>query len=505
MTFPDYIPTRTVTAGKAFALETAAPLPVKISVRASRSLIWGATGYRFEAVGAAATGEGFDEASLELPVTDLNGWRDANTRAEIEISEEGFQTHSHTYSADVTVGSKTYKIGPFVLPSGTGDIDLDLVVPTGTEAGSSVLIPDEWSRIASEAAEEARKAAEDARSAADDAQAVLTQDAATAWGFYPVYSHTPPEETEMFGVPVLWIDPTEEAFPTPILPPAPVWNDFNSTFTVPSGVVGVHYTLTSGTGQGATLTPGSTHSTSGSYPRTVVVTPVAKPGYVLASGIERFKHDFPDPADITLMFSEGFSGDPGDTLSGRPLDMAHGGLIPISWQETTGQSWVLSESGTALSNGVASRNVIPLNGENSALNLRIEFDIVSFANPGNYGSQSGLTVSIVTPGASEGQALLSLFGAAGTGNIQVAASNGKGGLTPFTNNVPYRAGTWALQVFGTSMTVTSPDGINHVFDASDNSRYKLPTDKLNKNIIFNSSPPPLSVAIDNIKVYKIGY
>lgn len=131
MAFPAYIPTRTVTIGSATGLESSESLRVRVEIRASRSLIWDATGERFETTGNVVLSDFGTAASITLPRTDVAGWRDAATGALIDVSAP--DSHTHTYYAYVTFmdglgvvrgGPATF--GPFTVPNGTGAIDLDL-------------------------------------------------------------------------------------------------------------------------------------------------------------------------------------------------------------------------------------------------------------------------------------------------------------------------------------------------------------------------------------------
>ena len=144
MAFPEYIPTRTVSVGGAFALETGDPLAVSFSLESTRSLIWSSTGFRFESTGASAQAEIVGgEALLELPRTDLAGWRDASTGAAIDTSAPG--SYSHQYHGTLSVGGRTYAIAPFALPAGSGVVDLDVLVSAPGVDGGQVSIPDLWS------------------------------------------------------------------------------------------------------------------------------------------------------------------------------------------------------------------------------------------------------------------------------------------------------------------------------------------------------------------------
>lgn len=169
MPFPPYVPTRQVTLGGAQALETSDPLVIKATIKASRSLVWDATGYRFESarVDVAATEAG-GELTMLVPRTDVVGWRDSRLNALIDISAPGAYTHAYTldvqfFRGDMFVSTAT--IGPFTVPAGDGALDLDKVIPAGSTSGQAVSIPDSWSAAVSAAQQAADDAAQDAATA----------------------------------------------------------------------------------------------------------------------------------------------------------------------------------------------------------------------------------------------------------------------------------------------------------------------------------------------------
>ena len=169
MPYPEYIPTRVVSIGGAAVLESGSLLKIQVAIVSSRSLVWDATGYRFERGGVAVQSELGSEVQLILPRTDVPGWKDAATGAVLDVSAP--DAYSHRYTATVrfadsndrtAVGAGSYEIGPFVVPEGDGAIDLDKLVPASTVAGDSISIPDLWGQLVA-----------DAQAAASDAQAAL--------------------------------------------------------------------------------------------------------------------------------------------------------------------------------------------------------------------------------------------------------------------------------------------------------------------------------------------
>ena len=171
MAYPEYIPTRVVSVGGATALESSALLKIQVAIVASRSLIWDATGYRFEKAGHSVESELGNEVQIILPRTDVAGWKDAATGSIIDVSAE--DAYSHRYTATVrfldannSVVGAEYTIGPFPIPDGEGAIDLDRMVPASTVAGDAISIPDLWSQLVSQA-----------EAAATSAQAALVDSA----------------------------------------------------------------------------------------------------------------------------------------------------------------------------------------------------------------------------------------------------------------------------------------------------------------------------------------
>lgn len=156
MPFPEGIPTRQVSIGKAFILEEGTPLRLRVTVAASRSLVRDVSGDRFEARGVSQVVNAGQPVLLELPVTDAPGWRDAATQNLIDV-ETVPDSFTHTYTARVevlresTVLGRPFNLGPFLVPTGEGALDLDKSLQVATVPGEQVAIPDTWSAIVAEA------------------------------------------------------------------------------------------------------------------------------------------------------------------------------------------------------------------------------------------------------------------------------------------------------------------------------------------------------------------
>jgi hypothetical protein len=157
MPYPAYVPTRLVSIGGAVGIENAQLLMVKVVIRSTKSLVWQATGYRFERVGYEGTSELGQEIVIQLPRTDVQGWRDSATNQLIDVSAAGSYTHRYTAEVSftddngVTRGSPI-SLGPFTVPAGSGTMDLDNAITVGTVAGDQVLIPNTWGQAITDAA-----------------------------------------------------------------------------------------------------------------------------------------------------------------------------------------------------------------------------------------------------------------------------------------------------------------------------------------------------------------
>lgn len=169
MAFPPYVPTRVVSIGGAATIASGRPLRLRVTVSSSRSLVWAATGYRFEALAEQIVGDAGSEVTVNLPRTDVPGWRDARTGAVIDVSAPDSLTHTYRLLVeflddDRVAGVDPLHIGPFVLPAGDGALDVSDTVPVGTTTGQALAVPDVWSKMVA-----------DAEQAAADAAATLAQ------------------------------------------------------------------------------------------------------------------------------------------------------------------------------------------------------------------------------------------------------------------------------------------------------------------------------------------
>lgn len=330
------------------------------------------------------------------------------------------------------------------------------------------------------------------------AATVGTVDIAEAFGFWPVYSVDPPATTTMFGVPVAWIDPGDPLTPVPVNPPSPTWNDDTSEFTIPSGVVGVDYVWTSGGGGiGLTVAQGATVGTTGAFPRNVVITPIARPGYVLATEIN-FTHPFPDPSSIIVWTSDGFSGAADTDLVGRATDIALGGTAKIP----TGTVGSFALDGAGHAKRVAGVNSNSAKYLTTSHNLKLEFDLVSIttATEEDFSTLVGLV-------RDDGEGLSPLV-LMGDDRTWILANNNSGGNTTLQSGfgIPSVAGHWIFQLYQRVFTLTPPSGVPQVFDLSNQVTYKAETgtELIGVSFIHNGSAGDTFV-FDNLKISTIGF
>lgn len=145
-------------------------------------------------------------------------------------------------------------------------------------------------------------------------------------GFWPVYSATPPEQTEMYGYPVVWMTSAAVPTPVPALPPAPLWDDNLTQVSIPSGVVGVEYRDHA---TGLVLPQGTV--VLGTKGAETTIDALALPGYTLPTAYS-WRHRFLDPAKSVLVGSDTFAGAATPTVVGRALNNALGGSGALTWR-----------------------------------------------------------------------------------------------------------------------------------------------------------------------------
>ena len=168
MAYPVAVPKVTVNFGPAIHLESGAQLDMDVEVRATRSVVWLATGQPMVSALRSFSSQDGLEYSLDLPASNSEGYGDGQGNA-IEV---GPDQHAFAYRAKITYKTtgtskrvlSSVDIGPFVLPEGSGPTDLDTMLTVTGTGGVAIAVPDTWSnQIAA-----AQQAALDAAAALDD-------------------------------------------------------------------------------------------------------------------------------------------------------------------------------------------------------------------------------------------------------------------------------------------------------------------------------------------------
>ena len=159
----------TVTVGGASTLESGDSLLLVATITATRSLLWveGNTSWHYDSDPKTVEGILGTELSFEILPCNISGFRTQNNQI-IDVSAPGSYTHLYNIrvSKFKVSGGKRSPVGTtkdysnVFIPTGDGSpVDLDTLLPVGTQAGGVVLVPDTWdARVA--AAEAAAIAAE---------------------------------------------------------------------------------------------------------------------------------------------------------------------------------------------------------------------------------------------------------------------------------------------------------------------------------------------------------
>lgn len=170
--FPEGIITRELEVGPAFDLVSGAPYGIRVMVSPTRAVVWGETNDPVIPKLKTYTFASNTVGSIELPVTDQEGWK--TTHGEDIVLDSGENAFGYTLEIFYLLGSSVAKKANkkvVVLPEGDGSpLDIDtLITFTDDNSGSIIAVPDEWSSQVA-AAEAAAAAA--AASAATAEQAV---------------------------------------------------------------------------------------------------------------------------------------------------------------------------------------------------------------------------------------------------------------------------------------------------------------------------------------------
>lgn len=163
MAYPAGIITRPVTFGPAFELEDGEVAGMTVAFKATRpGVLWTATGSPAVSVAIVRNADDGVEQTVNLPVTNQDGWSDGDGNAIIP-GEDG---HVFLYSVEIvfTQGGRTIpgaqpRKKTIAVPMGDGPLDLDSIIPLTSPGGTVVSVPDIWSGQV-EAAQAAAAAAE---------------------------------------------------------------------------------------------------------------------------------------------------------------------------------------------------------------------------------------------------------------------------------------------------------------------------------------------------------
>lgn len=149
MALPAGVTTRTVTLGPGTTLEAGDALGVKVKIKASRDLVWAATGTAVRSVEKTHQNEAGLELEFPLPVTDQTGWL---LDGQVVDVTGGKQSHYYVmtvefYAAGSARPVSSSVIGPVSIPTGDlSPVDADLLIPAPTAGGATISLPDAWSQ-----------------------------------------------------------------------------------------------------------------------------------------------------------------------------------------------------------------------------------------------------------------------------------------------------------------------------------------------------------------------
>src|SRR5687767_12726872 len=119
MAYPVGLPTRDVSFGKAVVFESGTPLAMKVTVKASRSLVHRPTGTPLVATTTVFISDAEGSGSLELPVTDSPDMGLGDGTPIVLGPNEVTHTYTATIDYTTALGVSVSKVtkGPFTIPS----------------------------------------------------------------------------------------------------------------------------------------------------------------------------------------------------------------------------------------------------------------------------------------------------------------------------------------------------------------------------------------------------
>ena len=147
MAYPEGLPTKTVSFGQAVVLESGMPLAMRVTIKASRTLIYRPTGSPLVSTTTLFTSTEDGSRTLQLPITDSPDMGTGNGQSIVLGPNE--VTHTYTAVIDYltsdgsrpVAGIPTVNVGPFSLPSSTpGVVDLDDLLSSGNVPEAESLI-----------------------------------------------------------------------------------------------------------------------------------------------------------------------------------------------------------------------------------------------------------------------------------------------------------------------------------------------------------------------------
>ncbi len=310
------------------------------------------------------------------------------------------------------------------------------------------------------------------------ADEAFNQQIASALGFWPVLQDDPPTATTRYGVPVVWISRRATLVDTPTLPIVPSFDNAQSRYTIPASV-GIDYYV------GATLKPPGTY-TSG--PRTTVtITAVARDGYIIP-GAYQWRWSFPDPTEITVVTSDGFSDADAATVVGRTTDLVSGGTAAV-WKVYQGDSAAWAVTGGRLRYTGAAGTVALPGGSGS--NFRMEWEISRYENV----PHMTLIMNVA--------ALATTFGGLYIGGAIDATRIYTGGGQIVGTAPRLTVGRYALQYFDRTAILEMPSGTRTfdltAYNASDQGKFGSTA------TIRSQYANSAVIEIDNIVLKKVGW
>lgn len=350
--------------------------------------------------------------------------------------------------------------------------------------------------------------------------------AAETQGGIVVVSDTPPDspyfDTGQSLVPVLWFKHSSELDPRAATPTIPAFNDASETFVVPN-LVGVRYMY-----QGNVCTPGiAIPYDVASYPTTIEVHTVPKPGYVLTSN-PVYNRLVIDKDTYTLSGSETFSGyaagvGPFDefpngttytSMHTKPFDNALGGdRTDIAWATYPG--WVpVSKHGKVDANGWlygvydaahANEPYLKMPIYTGTAEGRLQFDVTKYMQA----HSTNVFVQFGNPYQNSGSRFANVpyfyvtnFG--GTNSFAIQGKDNNVTKTVSINGIANALGTWDVTFVNGIIRVEAPTGDVVTFDYVD--EYPLVNLGPYWTIWMQGLIPSVdqSWRIDNLRVYRPG-